>query len=338
MTHGTATANQDYTLASGTLTFLPGQLQKSIPFAIRDDQNDETLTDSSFITFRLPDGHIYRIRPEAGARPIDLTLALNQLSQGTEDESVSTSPDGSWLAVVTDRFGIGGGWPGLAVVAADLSSGEAVRVNGEVIHPEGAVAIASGGNLVVYSVGEGPHTRDLWAARRSNGIWTARLLTTNAPYAFNSQPAISADGTRVLFNGGNQPYNTGSEAICEVGVDGTGFRRAVTNAQRPSGTSSGALHHADYFSDGSIVFEADWSGDQIWRLPPGSNQPVRVSSATNENSPCVLADGRIVSLWLNRPGNTLGVHELTIRSATGTLLAVLLPDVDILDIGISCAG
>lgn len=366
---GTAAAGADFAAGTGTLVFLPGETSKNVPVTMVNDSlsetnetvritlsassngtlgtqsshmltilDDETPAENSFITFRLSDGHIYRIRPEAGAQPVDLTLALNSLSPGTEDESVSASPDGRWLAVVTDRFGIGGGWPGLAVVPADLSSGQAVRVDGEVIHPEGAVAIASGGNLVIYSVGDGPHTRDLWAARRVNGVWSATLLTANSPYAFNSQPAVSADGTRVLFNGGNEPFSTGSEAICEVRVDGSGFRRVVTNVQRPAGSSPGALHHADYASDGSIIFEADWTGEQIWRLPAGSTQPVRISSATNDNSPCVLADGRIVSLWLNRPGNATGVHELTIRSANGTLLATLLPGIDVEDIGISCAG
>lgn len=366
---GTAASGSDFVASTGTLVFLPGEMAKNVPVTVVNDSrsesnetvritlsapshgtlgtqsshtltiiDDDTLVENSFITFRLPDGHIYRIRPEAGAQPVDLTLALNSLSPGTEDESVNTSPDGRWLAVVTDRFGIGGGWPGLAVVSADLSSGQAVRVNGEVIHPEGATAIASGGNLVVYSVGDGPHTRDLWAARRVNGVWSATLLTANSPYAFNSQPAISADGTRVLFDGGNQPFSTGSQAICEVRVDGTGFRKVVTSSHRPAGSTAGPIHHADYAPDGSIVFEADWTGEQIWRLPVGASSPVRVSTSTNDNSPCVLPDGRIVSLWLNRPGNTEGVHELTIRSADGEFLATLLPGLDVQDIGISCGG
>lgn len=367
---GTATrGGVDFTENNGTLTFRPGETTHAIPVKITNDTlrelgetvrvqlsspsnaslasvsshvltiaDDESLAEVPYVTYRLPDGHLYRINPEAGAQPVDLTVGLNQLSPGTDDESVTTSPNGRWLAVVTDRFGIGGGWPGLAVVRADLSAGEAVRINGEVVHPEGAVAIASSGNLVVFSWDQGPHTRDLWSATRSNGVWTVVLLTANSPYAFNSQPAISADGTRVLFDGSNQPFSTGSQAICEVRVDGTGFRNVVTSSHRPAGSTAGPIHHADYAPDGSIVFEAEWTGEQIWRLPIGASSPVRVSTANNDNSPCVLPDGRIVSLWLNRPGNTDGVHELTIRSANGTFLATLLPGFDVQDIGISCGG
>jgi hypothetical protein len=373
VTPGTATGGGvDYTANSGTLTFLPGETVKNVPVSITNDslvESNETVllklslpkngtlgdvsthtltildndtptpATQAFITFRLPDGHVYRISPEPGASPVDITSALNQLSPGTEDDNINASPDGRWLALTTDRFGIGSDWTGLAVVAADLSSGDAVRVNGQFVHPDGAVAIASGGNLVVYSASGGPHVRDLWAVTRSNGVWTSRLLTANSPYQYNSQPAISADGTKVLFDAGNEPYGTGSVSISEVRTDGTGFRQVITHAQRPTGSSpTGGIHHADYAPDGSIVFEAGWTGDQVWRLAPGTTQPVRLSGANNEVSPCVLPDGRIVTLWLNRPGNPNGYHELTVRKADGTYLFTLLPEVDVEDIGISCGG
>lgn len=368
---GTATDGSDYVLKRSKLFFYPGQTRKSIPISIIDDTVDEdretvrirlssptngtldsgtihtlTIVDDddpapsveTFVTYRLPNGHVYRIAPEAGAKPVDVTKALDRLSPGTLDENLNVSPDGHWLALITDRFGIGSDWTGLAVVAADLSTGDAVRVNNEVVHPDGAVAVASGGDMVIYSSGDGPHVRDLWAATRANGKWKAKLLTSDSPYAYNSQPAISADGTKVLFDGGNAPYSTGSRAILEVRTDGAGFRKVVTNAHRPAGTKAGAVHHADYAPNGSIVFEAEWTGEQIWRLPSGKAVPVRISKASNENSPCVLPDGRIVSLWLNRPGNRLGVHELTVRKPNGSLLLTLLPNIDVEDIGISCGG
>jgi len=78
-------------------------------------------------------------------------------------------------------------------------------------------------------------------------------------------------------------------------------------------------------------------GEQIWRLPPGASQPVRVADAFgNDNSPCVLPDGRTVSLWLDRPAGT-GVHELKVMAPDGSSFFMLLPDVDVLDAGIGCA-
>ena len=367
---GTATGGGvDFSNNSGTLIYAPGETTKSVRIAITNDTRREsnesfqirlsspvnstsgtitshtvTIIDNdtpipALITFRLPDGHVYRVNPQAAATPVDMTLALNSLSPGTRDDNLNVSPDGRWLALTTDRFGIGSSWTGLAVVAADLTSGVAVRINGEVVHPEGAVAVASGGNRVVYSSADGPHVRDLWAATRSNGVWTTRLLTANSPYAYNSQPAISADGTKVLFDGGTEPFDTGSDSICEVRTNGTAFRQVVTHAMRPAGTSdTGGIHHADYTLDGGIVFEAPWTGDQIWRLASGSSQPVLMSKANNEVAPCVLPDGRIVTLWLNRPGNSNGFHELTVRSSSGVYLFTLLPGVDVVDIGLSCGG
>lgn len=61
--------------------------------------------------------------------------------------------------------------------------------------------------------------------------------------------------------------------------------------------ATGALHHAAYAPDGSIVFEADWAGEQIRRLAAGAAVPTQVSPlVVNDNSPYVLTDGRIASL------------------------------------------
>jgi Tol biopolymer transport system component len=290
---------------------------------------------SGHITYRLPSGDIYRIATQPGATPEDLTTELNRLSPGTVDETVNTSANGQWLVISTDRFGMSG-WAGLAVVRADLSAGAAIQVNGAFFHGEGLNAVSSNGNLVVYSSDGGPHIRDLWAVTRVNGVWTGpQLLTANSPFAYNAQPCLSADGTRLLFDGGNAPTKTGSQAICEVRVDGSGLRQLVTEANAPAGAdTTGRITTAAYAADGSIIFEASWTGDQIWRLAPGAAKAAPASGANNEVAPAVLPDGRIVSLWLDRAGNPNGSHELTVRAADGTYLFTLQPQVDVLDIGL----
>jgi hypothetical protein len=294
------------------------------------------------ITYRLPDGPVYRIAAQAGAIPQNVSLALNALSSGSEDAWLNTSLDGQWLLLATDRFDAECvGWPCLAIIAGDLSAGAAVRANGEVIHPEGFSAVASGGNLIIYPGPGGPHTLDLWAVTRREDGWSAPvLLTANSPYEFNHQPAISQDGRKVVFDGGNQPYGAEGTTICEVGTDGTGFRVVLTPADSPPGfPTTGALHHPDYAPDGSIVFEADWAGEQIWRLPVDAAMPVRVTSQfNNDNSPCVLPDGRIVSLWLNRPGNPEGFHEIKVMAADGSSYLMVLTGVDVADGGIGCGS
>lgn len=296
---------------------------------------------SGTITYTF-DGRIFRIAAQEGAVPEDISLALDALSSGGDDRRLNTSPDGEWLVLETERFDREcEGWSCLAIVSADLSLGEAVYAGGQVVHPEGFSAVASGGNLIVFSTtGDGPHEIDLWAILRGGNAWSSPLLlTADSPHAFNYLPALSADGDTLVFNCGAESYANEGAEICEVGTDGNGFRVVLRPANAPTGfPTNAALHHPDYAPDGSIVFESDWSGEQIWRLPAETTAPVRVTDAFgNDNSPCVLPDGRIVSLWLERPGGT-SVHELKIMDPEGGNFFIPLPNLDVLDDGIGCGS
>jgi hypothetical protein len=57
----------------------------------------------------------------------------------------------------------------------------------------------------------------------------------------------------------------------------------------------------------------------------------------NDNSPCVLPDGRVVSLWLLRPGGS-GFHEIKVMDPDGTNQFMALTDVNVFDVGIGCGG
>jgi hypothetical protein len=299
-----------------------------------------------FIVYKLAGGDIYRISAQPGAQPQDLSTALNALSRGTDDANVDISPNGQWLTVNTDRFGIAAGnsGPGLAVVSADLKQGAAVVSGGQFVYPEGVTAIASSGDLVVFSVGGGPHVRDLWSISRAStsSPWGAPvLLTANSPYQYSSEPAISADGSEILFDGGQQPDKTGSVAICEVKPNGTGFHTVVTEANAPASTNfDGRICTPSFAADGTVLFEASSSDsqDRIWKLPTGATTAVLISSAEDEVAPIGLPDGRTVSLWLGRTGNVAGAHELTLRNAQGLYLFTLQPNVDIADIGYGAGG
>jgi hypothetical protein len=294
------------------------------------------------ITYALPDGNVYRVEARAGTTPTNISAALDALSSGPgADEWINASADGAWLLLNTERFDpTCAGWPCLTVVNSGLTIAQVIRVGDNVVHPAGYSAIASGGDVVVYEdVGATSHTRDLWITTGSAGIWsTPVVLSGSSPFLFNSQPSFSADGSKIVFDCGNEPYGATGTAICEVGANGTGFRVVLRPSDSP-GTlpKTGALHHPAYAADGSIVFEATWAGEQIWRLPPGSTTPVQVApQVTNDNSPCVLPDGRIVSLWLNRAGNPQGLHEIKVMTANGSAFLMALTLTDVADIGIGC--
>lgn len=270
-----------------------------------------------------------------------LSDAFDGLSAGG-DEWVSVSPDGEYYLMETSRFdGECSGWNCLAVVKADLSSSEAVKIGGTLVHGDDYGAIASGGNRIVYPLSGGPHDRDLYVSNKSGSTWGAPvLLTASSPHTFNLQPSISADGSKVVFDCGEDPYGQPPTSICEVNTDGTGFRVVWTPEQGATGAtgrSDVALHHPDYFADGSIVFEADWNGEQIWRLAGNGPPTVIANSYSNDNSPCVLANQCVVSVWLERPGSS-GTHELKIMDAAGGNFSMIRTDIDIIDTGTSCGG
>jgi hypothetical protein len=71
-------------------------------------------------------------------------------------------------------------------------------------------------------------------------------------------------------------------------------------------------------------------------LAPGSDSAVRIiPNQSNDNSPCALPGGFIASLWLGREGGD-GFHELKVTAPDGSEFAVVTPNVDIADIGMSC--
>lgn len=283
--------------------------------------------------------HAYRLEAREDASAEDISQQLDALSPGSFDGMINVSPDGGWLVVETDRFRPDCPDPSscLALLPSDLSSAEVIRTEGELLNFQGKVAVGSEGDLIVYSGGDGPNDRDLWAVQRTEEGWSAPLLlTSDSPFAWNQQPAISAQGQRVVFDCGPEAYGAEGTAICEAATDGTDFRVLVRPEDGPGdATATSALHHPDYGPGGAVIFEADWNGQQIWRVGPDGGNPELISPPPeSENSPCVLADGRIVSLW--RGGSD--ELEFKVMSPDGAAYFVVQPGTEILDVGIGCGG
>ena len=305
--------------------------------------DNDAVSTEGFITFVAPDGtsgsgggHVFHTPAGIGGVPTDLTRALNQINGKTgSDASIAASPDGQWIVLHTNRFDTDGDDFDLAVYPINnLGAGKLVTFDDGPAQPLGRSVVANGGNLIVFESADGPHETDLWAAVRSAGSWSKVLLTADSTHAVNTSPSLSDDGTNILFTGGDGT----ARAVLQVKTDGTDLETIIDESDAPEGSTPGAaVGPADYGPGGSIVFQAGWTGNQIWRVSPGA-APHLVSGATNETSPSVLSDGRIVTLWGDRPSNEDHVLELTIRYADGGLLATLLPGVDLPEGGIGCAG
>ena len=286
-------------------------------------------------------GILFRVEATPLAVPENLSEALDSLSAGP-DEFVNVSPDGRWLLISTERFGCGG-WACLVVVAADLSSAAPILVPMSpdgFVHSDSFSAIASGGDLVVFTSNDGPHAIDLWAVSRNGGNWRSPILLTElSGHDYNEKPAISDSGASVVFDCGPVPHSQEETGICVVDTDGADFSDvlAFNGPDAPAGTL--LIHHPDFAPDGSIVVEIDTGTETIWRLPGGSGPPVQITDEfENDNSPCVLPDGRIASLWLNAPDNPAGFHELKVMDASGSNSFRAVVGVDVADAGIGCGG
>ncbi len=275
------------------------------------------------------------IEAKAGASPAPVEPALNQLSPG-KDTRMNLGADGS-IVVETTRFGCSDAC--LAVFTPDLTRGERVLAGGNPVTNMRDVvpAVAGNGTIVVFG-GQGPHSRDLFVSAKAGGAWSApKLLTGGSNQPNNFKPSIAPDGTKVVFDCGTNPFGADSTSICEVGLDGAGFRKIVGPEGGPGGGKN--THSPSYGRDGSIVFEGEWGAEQVWRIPPGSVAPALVNGTySNDNTPCVLPNGKIASLWLQRAGNPQGNHELKVMSADGASMDMLVTGLDIDDIGLGCGN
>jgi hypothetical protein len=296
-----------------------------------------------FITL-VVEGRPWRLEAVQGAKATPLFDKLDALSKG-KDGPVTLSKNGQWMAIVSERFDCSDN-PCLALLAGDVSKGARVEVGAQKkrIHPAGRAVASDDGKTIVYVGNDGPHKTDLYVIRESGGRWSEPTpLTANSPEPYNEFPSFNWSGNKVVFDCGPVPYGQEGTDTCEVRVDGTGLKKLIDSAADPRKTSppghQPAMHHPDYAPDGTIVVEGDWGSEQIWALKPGDALPTLIGEPYgNDNSPCVLPSGYIVSLWLGDPEGD-GKHQLKVMRPDGTDPLLLTPpsrDVD--DVGMSCSG
>ncbi|MFN3266989.1 MAG: TolB family protein [Deinococcales bacterium] len=293
---------------------------------------------SGTVTYTLGND-VYRISTANGSSPENIS-ALVAGTNRKPDRRLNISPNGAWLVFETQNLNAScaGNYCLAVAPSSNPKAASVVSTPNLFQNSEGFPAISSDGDLIVYTASGGTHNFDLWAIRKINGTWAAATqITQSSTQAYNDQPALSSDGNKVLFDCGSQPFGEGDSKICEIGTDGTGFRVVVSPAQAPAAVlNKGPVHHADYLTDGSIIFDATWDEDVLYKI--AGSKVSKVSSVNNEVAPCGLANGQIISLWLERSGNSSGAHELKIMDTNGANPRMLVQGVDIADIGIGCGG
>lgn len=326
----TATVNAD----SGATT----DVGSGIDAAERSDAG--TTEGEGHVLFATGEGDstaFYRIAASEGASPENLDAVFDSLSAG-QDQKMNLSGDGQWAVVDSTRFGCDG-YACVARIRTDGSEGDKVLAEDTELHVYATPpAISNDGNLIVLTqFFDSASKVELVATRFESGAWSAiSRITRESPYAFNRFASISPDGSHVIFGCSNDADESSGNSICEVSTNGTEQRVILAVGDLP-GTGRN-LHHPVYAPDGSIVFEGESdAGEQVWRIVPGSAPTVIHDDYSNDNTPCVLPDGRIASLWLGRDGNDPSYHELKLMDSDGMGELMLVIGQDLSDIGLGCS-
>ncbi len=318
---------------AGNIRFNPTDLG---PWDVKQDaisSNTDSSTDnqaSQYIAHML-NGHARVMEAKVLGAVVDVSDYLSTLQSG-EDRWINISPNGEWLLMESSRFNDEcTGWACLIYGKRDLSEFKAITTSNEaVIHPEGFSAISNGGDVIVAHIIENERN-DIFVSTRIGTSWSVpQSISSTSPSSSNKNPAISADAQEVLFSCGDN--------ICIVNIDGSNLKTLIQLSDKPEGNWS-QIGHADFDMDNNIIFEAEADAERIWRYDRDSlESSVINASQTNDNSPCVLSNGEIASLWLNRAGNRDGVHELKIMNTTGSSYSMVVENKDISDFGIGCGG
>ncbi|MBA2283143.1 MAG: hypothetical protein M3527_03205 [Actinomycetota bacterium] len=284
--------------------------------------------------------HVFRAVLASEFVTEDVTAALDELdpTPAESDSSITISRDGQTLMVITNRFGCDD-VSCLAVLPSDLSDADVVDAtqDGSPITIDGPSAVADGGELVVVPLGTGPHELDLFTIARDGDGWgEPQLITAESEEEYNDAPRFTPAGGAVLFDCGSTPYSQGDTGICEVSLDGGPVEVLVPAPAEDRSAKTGA-----YEADASLVFEsaAEDYDEVLWRMDTATGEIVRVEPAfANDNSPCVLPSGWIASLWLRRPGNDEGYHELRLLAPGNEGYVIINPGIDVEDVSVGCGA
>jgi hypothetical protein len=281
------------------------------------------------------DNHLFRLEAKPNGNREDISVRLDALSTGS-DEFINVSPDGDWLVVGSTRFGCDQSC--IALVSRDACTAQVVVADGKPLPSEATAAVTSKGEAVVYPAEPPPggHSRDLFVVKRNGTGWTSPTnLTAGSPGAWNQRPAVSDDGTKIIFDCGPDANSQGGTALCEIGLDGQGLRTIKPADLGGTLNSDTYIAHGDYAPDGAFVFEGTLTEtQQLWRLA-GAKHGLLNPDYISDTQPCVLPSGQVVSVWAGR--SSTGVHELKITGADGSSPELLLGGVDVVDEGIGCS-
>lgn len=302
------------------------------PWHVDADANPVTLS-KQYVSYML-DGKALLIEAEGSASAIDITKHLNSNANGT-DSWINISPNGEWLLLESTRLHSDcADWACLIYGKRDLSEFSVVQTTSDgVIHPAAFSAISSDGKIIVAQMSI-ENRFDLFLSRRTGTTWSEPTNITSNLSRNNRSPAISSSGEEVIFNCGD------NICIANISNDNISPSILIEPSSIEELTQFGSADFDPLSND--IIFEGEGNSETIWRYNRTNLSSQEISNNfNNDNSPCVLSDGRIASLWLNRPENSDSLHELKVMDSTNINSIthfMATQNTNISDIGLGCGG
>lgn len=288
----------------------------------RGDNNESSSRNESFqentnpqyVSYMLANGDAQIVEAKQEGNVTNISELLAKSNSG-EESWINLSPNGEWLLLDSTRLDPNcDGWGCLIYGKRDSSNFKTIKLaDGSVIHPESFSAISNDAKFIVVHLSQDDGS-DLFISKQdNNATWSIlKSISDSSPSTNNRNPAISADGKEILFECGKN--------ICLVNSDGTNLKTLIRLEDKPNTNNSWeSISNADFDTQGNIVFQGTFIATWPWRYNRKTAEITLLNNKNNnDNSPCVLSNGDIATLWFDRAENNSGNAELKIMNSTGT--------------------
>ena len=302
----------------------------------RDNTEDTQVQENNnpqYVSYMLANGEAQIVEAKKDGIVTNISELLAKTNAGQESW-INLSPNGEWILLDSTRLDSScEDWACLIYGKRDASDFKTIKLtDGSVIHPENFSAISNDAKFVVVHLSQDDGNDLFVSTQDDNNTWSElKALTASSPSTDNKNPSISADGTEVLFDCG--------ENICLVNSDGTNLKTLIRLDDKPN-NSWESITNADFDTYGNIVFQGTFVATWPWRYNRKTSEITLINNKNNnDNFPCVLSNGDIATLWFDRAENNSGNAELKIMNATGTSQVIAITgDNEIFNAPLGCGG
>ncbi len=293
----------------------------------------EENTNPQYVSYMLANGEAQIVEAKKDGTVTNISNNLAKINTGQETW-INLSPNGKWLLLDSTRLDSScEDWACLIYGKRDSLDFKTIKLTDDsVIHPEDFSAISNDAKFIVVHLSQDERNDLFVSQQESNNTWSAlKSITSSSPSTNNKRPAISADGTEILFDCG--------ENICLVNSDGTNLKTLIRLSDKPN-NSWESITNADFDTHGNVVFQGTFVATWPWRYNRKTANITLINNKNNnDNFPCVLSNGDIASLWFDRVENNSGKAELKIMNATGKSQVIAITgDKEIANAPLGCGG